>query len=320
MRQNEKSSGHYYGLQGPNLCGYCGLETDFVEYMYSYCLRCADYEKLIERGFMRDIFKKVPTSCCIAYQTRYRALDFIMTKSQKRVLKKFRKFATTCSLIQITNKGKSNKSKSLKDFLDDIVVFNKKDSSKFNIISYPVNDDLVLPKTVFDQSFQIYNKYQNFAHCNDDMKITKNQFSTFLCESCLVSTSMTGNYYGFEKYGTHMLHYVFNDNIMAVSVIDILPSYVYSVYFCYDPQFKSLSLGTLSTLIEIRLVQILNEHLSNIQFYSMGYYVNCPKILYKSNFHPFELLCPVTFKWVPFEMCKYLDLNKHEIKSFNSSR
>lgn len=49
-------------------------------------------------------------------------------------------------------------------------------------------------------------------------------------------------------YGSFHQQYWLDDKLIAVAVIDILPSCVSSVYFFYDPDYSFLSLGTYSSL------------------------------------------------------------------------
>lgn len=109
-----------------------------------------------------------------------------------------------------------------------------------------------------------------------------------------------------------------------VSVIDVLPRYLSSVYCFYDPRYQHLSLGVYSALREIQLAR---EY--GVPYYVMGFYIHtCPKMRYKAQFRPCELLCPTTFQarwwrwspplplrtgarfdrrrrpqWVPFDQC-----------------
>ncbi|KAF9151525.1 Arginyl-tRNA--protein transferase 1, partial [Actinomortierella ambigua] len=95
--------------------------------------------------------------------------------------------------------------------------------------------------------------------------------------------------------------------LIAVSVIDILPSCVSAVYFFYDPTYSVLSLGKYSAQREIALVQELhqNPEYASLQYYYMGFYIfTCPKMSYKAQYEPSLLLDPETYTWVDFEKCK----------------
>ncbi len=41
-----------------------------------------------------------------------------------------------------------------------------------------------------------------------------------------------------------------------------------------------------------------------VKYYYMGYYIHsCPKMRYKAQYHPSDIVCPQTFDWVPVEQC-----------------
>ena len=99
--------------------------------------------------------------------------------------------------------------------------------------------------------------------------------------------------------------YLIDGKIVCVGVLDILPNCVSSVYFYYDPDYSFLSLGTLSSLFEISYVRKLsNSWNPKLYFYYMGFYIHsCPKMRYKSQYHPSFLLCPETYKWFDVSTC-----------------
>lgn len=114
-------------------------------------------------------------------------------------------------------------------------------------------------------------------------------------------------------YGSFHQQYWIDDKLIAVGVIDILPGAVSSVYFFYDPDYRSLTLGTYGSLRELQLVQDLCSKVPDLQYYYMGFYIHsCPKMRYKGRLKPSFLLCPETYIWQPIEKClTKLDDNKY---------
>lgn len=50
---------------------------------------------------------------------------------------------------------------------------------------------------------------------------------------------------------------------------------------------------------EIAFTQQLAKTRPSLHYYYMGYYLQeCPKMRYKGKFHPSDLLCDKTYKWV----------------------
>nr|XP_048311102.1 arginyl-tRNA--protein transferase 1 isoform X11 [Myodes glareolus] len=105
-------------------------------------------------------------------------------------------------------------------------------------------------------------------------------------------------------YGSFHQQYWLDGKIIAVGVIDILPYCVSSVYLYYDPDYSFLSLGVYSALREIAFTKQLHERTSQLSYYYMGFYIHsCPKMRYKGQYRPSDLLCPETYVWVPIEQC-----------------
>jgi len=162
-------------------------------------------------------------------------------------------------------------------------------------------------KKHFNESFQVYRKYQKIIHKDEDHECDQNTFRRFLCDSPLVYETRQN-----VLLGAFHQHYLLDGKIIAVGVIDILPTCVSSVYLYYDPDFGHLSLGTYSALREIQLVNQLTKSLPTLAYYYMGYYVHsCPKMKYKGHYLPSDLLSPVSYTWHDITLCSpLLDENK----------
>ncbi|XP_073934272.1 arginyl-tRNA--protein transferase 1 isoform X7 [Castor canadensis] len=157
-------------------------------------------------------------------------------------------------------------------------------------------------KSSFSQSFSLYVKYQVAAHQDPPDECGKTEFTRFLCSSPLEAENPpNGPECGF---GSFHQQYWLDGKIVAVGVIDILPSCVSSVYLYYDPDYSFLSLGIYSALREIAFTRQLHEKTSQLSYYYMGFYIHsCPKMKYKGQYRPSDLLCPETYVWVPIEQC-----------------
>jgi len=141
----------------------------------------------------------------------------------------------------------------------------------------------------FNELHSLYKKYQMKIHEDTEEECAEKQFRRFLCDSPLVKNG---------PYGSHHQLYRKSGKLIAVGVIDILPSCVSSVYFFYDPDFTYLSLGTYGALHEIYFVQQLNAMFNNVKYYYMGFYIHsCQKMRYKGNYTPSYLLCPEIYQW-----------------------
>jgi arginine-tRNA-protein transferase len=70
--------------------------------MWAYMMSCQDYQDLIDRGWRRSgkyVYKPAVTkSCCPPYTIKCDAINFQLSKSQKKVLKKMTKFIVSGSI------------------------------------------------------------------------------------------------------------------------------------------------------------------------------------------------------------------------------
>ncbi|XP_073541468.1 arginyl-tRNA--protein transferase 1 isoform X3 [Phyllobates terribilis] len=157
-------------------------------------------------------------------------------------------------------------------------------------------------KMTFQESYQVYKRYQTTIHQDPPDKPTVSQFTRFLCDSPLEHENRPdGVSCG---YGSFHQQYWLDGKIIAVGVIDILPYCVSSVYLYYDPDYSFLSLGVYSALREIAFTRELQEKASDLCYYYMGFYIHtCPKMRYKGQYKPSQLLCPESYSWVPIEKC-----------------
>lgn len=160
-----------------------------------------------------------------------------------------------------------------------------------------------------EEKFRLYQRYQVEVHHDNGEEVTPESFTRFLVTSPLVSDKNDNN-----LYGTFHQNYRIDGKLIAVAVLDILPSGVSSVYFFYDVDFKHLSLGKFSALQEIEFSKS-----NSLDYYYMGFYIhNCDKMKYKGEYQPSDLLCPTTMTWIPFSEARLL-LDQHSFTPLTKS-
>ncbi|XP_068965698.1 arginyl-tRNA--protein transferase 1 isoform X2 [Bombus flavifrons] len=164
-------------------------------------------------------------------------------------------------------------------------------------------------------SANLFKKYQMTIHGETEKESDDKSFFNFLVKSSLQPwTPDDGPPSG---YGSFHEQYWLDNELIAVGVIDILPSCVSSVYFFYDPAYSHLSLGTFSSLREVYLTRQLNKIAKDLKYYYMGFYIHsCPKMRYKARMRPSKLLCPETYAWFDIEPC-LLKLDKQKYSRLN---
>uniref|UniRef100_A0A8C6MEL3 Arginyl-tRNA--protein transferase 1 n=1 Tax=Nothobranchius furzeri TaxID=105023 RepID=A0A8C6MEL3_NOTFU len=198
------------------------------------------------------------------------------------------------------NPTRSNQPKSLEDFIRESLGDDASHQLEVRLVrSNPPSPQF---KASFDASYQVYKLYQMAIHKDPPHKPSESQFRRFLCDSPLeAESSPDGPEVG---YGSFHQQYWLDGRIVAVGVIDILPTCVSSVYLYYHPDFASLSLGSYSALREIAFTRQLQKQSPKLSYYYLGFYIHsCPKMRYKGQYRPADLLCPETYAWVPIERC-----------------
>ncbi|XP_050027670.2 arginyl-tRNA--protein transferase 1 isoform X4 [Dermacentor andersoni] len=163
-------------------------------------------------------------------------------------------------------------------------------------------------EATFEASWKLYECYQMRVHEEPASQCDRESYCQFL-----VNSPLQYDHKGPYSLGSFHQQYWLDGNLIAVGVIDILPTCLSSVYLYYNPNYSFLSLGTYASLREIAYARELHKMCPSIKDYCMGFYIHtCPKMRYKGNFSPSRLLCPETYTWHPIEKCKpLLDANKY---------
>lgn len=137
-------------------------------------------------------------------------------------------------------------------------------------------------KLHFNQAhFTLYQRYQAARHAGGSMDQDNcEQYKNFLLRSHVNSKLIT-----------------FHDaeQLCMISLIDVLPDGLSSVYTFYDPAIAQASFGTYSILWQI---QLCLAH--GLDYLYLGYWIKGhQKMDYKANFQPLEIL--VDGHWLPFK-------------------
>ncbi|XP_065090515.1 arginyl-tRNA--protein transferase 1 isoform X1 [Ochlerotatus camptorhynchus] len=210
-------------------------------------------------------------------------------------------------------KGK-NVEKSLEDFLAEEPAEGEQSAHRLKLVIVCTSSNEF--KRTKQISFGVYKKYQTEVH--NDPPNSIEEYLDFLVKSPLQYT--TGQNSPSCGFGSFHQQYWLDDRLIAVGVIDILPSCVSSVYFFYDPEYRFLSLGTYASLRELAFTRKMQQHTPSITNYYMGFYIHsCPKMRYKSNLYPSYLLCPEVYSWHPLDAKVVAMLDKSKYCRFNEN-
>ncbi|PWA54997.1 Acyl-CoA N-acyltransferase [Artemisia annua] len=169
--------------------------------------------------------------------------------------------------------------------------------------------EIRLKRSTFDpEEYALYRKYQIKVHNDTPDHVTESSYKRFLIDSPLIFVPSSGdNTVPPCGFGSFHQQYLIDGKLVAVGVIDILPKCLSSKYLFWDPDFAFLSLGKYSALQEINWVKESQSHCPTLQYYYLGYYIHsCNKMRYKAAYRPSELLCPLRYQWVSFDIAKRL--------------
>ncbi|KAF5900378.1 arginyl-tRNA--protein transferase 1-like isoform X2, partial [Clarias magur] len=193
-----------------------------------------------------------------------------------------------------------SKPKPLEEFLTDSLPDDALHRLEVRLVPVSFEDHDFL--TSYEQSAELFACYQMAVHGDFPSECDEAQFKRFLCDSPLEAEMCPdGPDMG---YGSFHQQYWLDGRIIAVGVIDILPNCVSSVYLYYHPDFAFLSMGSYSALREIAFTRQLQKQSPKLSYYYLGFYIHsCPKMRYKGQYQPSDLLCPETYIWVTIEKC-----------------
>ena len=120
--------------------------------------------------------------------------------------------------------------------------------------------------------FALYQRYQIQRHSGGGMdRECREQYQNFLLQSYVNSK---------------LIEFYDEDQLRMVSIIDVLPDGLSSVYTFYDIDITHASFGTYSILWQIELCKELN-----LNYLYLGYWIReSQKMSYKVNFQPLEFL------------------------------
>ena len=171
------------------------------------------------------------------------------------------------------------------------------------------------PSAFVQEEFELFCKYQASVHKDDDSD--KEGYTRFLVETPLGYDRVPAGAEGSEKpppplvpcevpelttYGSFHQQYRVDGKLVAVGVVDIMQACLSSKYFIWDPDYAFLELGKVSSLAEIDFVAKASARHRDLRYYYQGFYIHtCPKVSYKADYKPAELLCPTSLEWVTFD-------------------
>ncbi|KAK6500832.1 Arginyl-tRNA--protein transferase 1, variant 2 [Arthrobotrys conoides] len=275
-----------------------------------------DYKTLLDRGWRRSgniIYKPdMRGSCCQEYTIRLKSSAFKPNSKQRKATNAWSKFihGIDYKRDQVQKYPISREEKRRKR-LSPFNVVEKIHESEYatlkakNPLEPAHKFEIVLEENNFtEEKYQLFEHYQKKIH-NDEA--SEGGFKRFLCANPFkppYSVDDKG-----RKIGAYHQCYYLDGRLIAMAVLDLLPDCVSGVYFMYHTDFSQWSFGKLSAVREIALAEE-----GGYEYYYMGYYIHsCPKMRYKCEYQPAEILDPECYDWHSFndDFRKILDVKPY---------
>jgi arginyl-tRNA---protein transferase len=216
-------------------------------------------------------------------------------------------------LTRLYPKSKSEKAKQRHDF-DLVSAVHESEHANIRKPLEPAHrfDVTLEPDTFTQEKYDLYLNYQISVHHEDASKNTPDQFRKFLCNSPLERVERVVNESN-QPLGSFHQMYRLDGRLIAMGVIDLVPSCVSGVYFIYHSDFEKWAFGKLSALREACLA--LEGH---YDYYYMGYYIHsCPKMRYKNDYPPQYFLDLNSLEWNPLDDFNRTLMDKHYFVSIS---
>ncbi|KAK0549608.1 Arginyl-tRNA--protein transferase 1 [Tilletia horrida] len=321
-------------------CGYCsppGVRSSTKSsksfYLFSYALEPAAYQALIDAGWRRscNVIYKPDNSqtCCPQHTIRLLVHTHNTSRSQRRALQPlfWEVHAPQGNTRPLKKRGDDNQPFRLETFWRHTEWSSEHDQDG-NVGSdhaRPLSQDnkvksawyrcpkrrkleiTLRPASVTTEKFQLFKKYQMGVHKEPASKNTMTSWKRFLVSNSFIGQDELEQMGSIDldsddpiPYGGYHHEWRLDGKLIAVGVLDILPSCVSSVYSYYDPDLEHLNLGKATALREIYLVQQLGKKrgMHALQYYYLGYWVaKCQKMVYKASYRPQMILDTATGLW-----------------------
>lgn len=250
-------------------------------------------------------------SCCPHYTLRLEASAYQSRRDQRKAINRWNKFVLGPEYIRKAARlcPRSREEKKFRKCNFDLL--SAVHESEYSLVKRPIDPSTkraIEPAHRFEVNieadspsqakYELFVKYQTTIHKEDPSRWKLKDFSRFLCSGIKRSPAkLTESNASEKKLGSWHQCYRLDGKLIAVAVLDLLPSGVSSVYVFYDPEYEQWEFGKLSALREIAFARE-----NGYPYYYMGYYIhNCQKMRYKGTFKPQFILDPESNGWDPLD-------------------
>lgn len=266
-------------------------------------MSAACYQALVDRSWRRSgtlLYRpNQRDACCPHYTLRIDSTRFRPTKDQRQAINRFNRFVVgdVYTKEAARRHPKSREQARKRDTEFHLVErIHESESQSLKKPPEPAHSfDVTLESDEFtEEKYMVYENYQMTIHQEPKEEISRSGFAKFLCNSPLKRETLTMSDGQEKRLGSYHQCYRLDGRLVAIGVLDLLPHAVSAVYFLYHESIHEWSPGKLGALREISLALE-----GGYRWWYPGFYIHtCPKMRYKMDYSPQQILNPGTMEWV----------------------
>ncbi|KAI2632042.1 arginine-tRNA-protein transferase [Hypoxylon sp. NC1633] len=271
-------------------------------YARATSLNPASYQTLVDRCWRRSgslLYRpNQRDACCPHYAVRLDSARFRTTRDQRQAVNRFNKYvigdAYAKDAARLYPKSREQARKRDTEF-DLVERIHEGESTLLKRPPEPSHAFTVTlePVDFTEEKYRVYENYQRTVHRESSSSISRDGFKRFLCSSPLRREKFTAPDGRERQVGSFHQCYRLDGQLVAIGVLDLLPDCVSAVYFLYHESIHQYSPGKLGALREIALAIE-----GGYRWWYPGFYIHtCPKMRYKIDFSPQQILNPNTLGW-----------------------
>ncbi|KAI0885303.1 arginine-tRNA-protein transferase [Annulohypoxylon maeteangense] len=292
------------GYRKSSSCGYCrrkGLGHSY--YARATSMSPASYQALVDRCWRRSgslLYRpNQRDACCPHYTIRLDCGPFRPTKDQRQAVNRFNRYiigdvyAKEAARLYPKSREQARKRDTEFDLVERI------HEAERSLLKEPPAPSHTFTVTLeaddfTEEKFLVFENYQKVIHRESLPSISREGFKRFLCSSPIKQEKYTAPDGRERQLGSFHQCYRIDGKLVAIGVLDLLPDCVSTVYFLYHESIHKFSPGKLGALREIALAME-----GGYRWWYPGFYIHtCPKMRYKIDFSPQQILDPDTLGWV----------------------
>ncbi|KAI1497418.1 arginine-tRNA-protein transferase [Biscogniauxia marginata] len=287
---------------------FCVVLTYFLTLGRCYYARAksmnpAYYQALVDRCWRRSgslLYRpNQRDACCPHYTLRLDSSQFRPSRDQRQTINRFNKYVIGDAYVKEAARRypKSREQARKRDTEFDLVERIHESESKS--LKQPPEPSHAFAVTLelddfTEEKYEVFENYQRIVHHESPSDISREGFRRFLCSSPLKREKLETAGGAERQLGSFHQCYRLDGRLVAVGVLDLLPDCVSAVYFFYHESIHKWSPGKLGALREIALAAE-----GGYRWWYSGFYIHtCPKMRYKIDFSPQQILNPNTMEWL----------------------